>query len=138
MTGSRQQLLESALERVAAQQGDIAAAAMARFYAACPDAQASFEKHWPGRAERLEAEMVGNALYFVMTWYERRSEVAITLGTSVPHHHSTLDVPVEWYGALLGAVIDELAIATPAEANEERAMWHDLHAELMQAVASSL
>jgi hypothetical protein len=138
MTSTRQQLLENALERVAEQQGDITAAAMARFYAACPDAQASFEKHWPGRAERLEAEMVANALYFVMTWYERRSEIAITLGTSVPHHHFTLEVPVEWYGALLGAVIDELATGTPTDAAEERAMWRDLHAELTQAVASSL
>lgn len=138
MTATRQQLLESALERVVDQQGDITAAAMARFYAVCPDAQASFEKHWPGRAERLEAEMVANALYFVMTWYERRSEIAITLGTSVPHHHFTLEVPVEWYGALLGAVIEQLAQGTPAEAADERAMWHDLRAELMHAVASGL
>lgn len=138
MTESRQQVLERALERVADQQGDITTAAMARFHAACPDAQASFEKHWPGRAAKLEAEMVGNAVYFVMTWFERRSEIAITIGTSVPHHHFTLEVPADWYGALLIAVIDQLALSTPVDAADEIAMWRDLRTDLMQAVASSL
>ena len=135
MGDQRQALLDAVLERVEA---DLTAPVMARFYARFPDARASFEHHWPGRAERLEAEMVGNALYYLMTWFERRSEVEIALGTSIPHHHHILNVPVEWYGGMIEAVLEEATAHAPPASAAEAAMWADLRAGLAHAVETSL
>ena len=138
MNQRRQALLERALERASEELGDPTAPIMAAFYRRFPDARASFEHHWPGKADRLEAEMVGNALYFVMTWYDRRSEVEITFGSSVPHHHHTLAVPVEWYDGLIDAAVEVLAATCPADAADEAAMWLDLRHGLIRAVRESL
>lgn len=138
MERKRQALLDTALERAVEQLGDPTAPVMAAFYRRFPEARASFEHHWPGKADRLEAEMVGNALYFVMTWYERRSEVEITFGSSVPHHHHTLAVPVDWYEGLIDAAIGVLAATCPADAADEAAMWADLREGLARSVRESL
>lgn len=136
MDAQRQALIEAALEQAADRLGDVTAPVMAAFYAQFPEARASFEHHWPGKAERLEAEMVGNALYFIMTWFARRSEVEIALGTSIPHHHHTLQVPAEWYGGMITATLDVLAENPPDAATAEA--WAALRGQLETAVAGSL
>ncbi|NCU11201.1 MAG: hypothetical protein GXC70_03415 [Sphingomonadaceae bacterium] len=138
MDQARHRLLEAALERAAGQLGDPTAPVMAAFYARFPEARASFEHHWPGKADRLEAEMVGNSLYFVMTWFERRSEVEITFGSSVPHHHHTLAVPVDWYDGLIEATVEVLAATCPQGAAAEAEMWQTLREGLTRAVRESL
>lgn len=138
MDQARHALLETALERAADQLGDPTVPVMAAFYARFPEARASFEHHWPGKADRLEAEMVGNAVYFIMTWFDRRSEVEITFGSSVPHHHHTLAVPAAWYEGLIVAAVDVLAATCPDDAADEAEMWQVLRAGLIRAVQDSL
>lgn len=130
MDQAKFQLVERALERAAEQLGDITAPVMARFFARCPDAEASFAHHWPQNPERLQAEMVDNALYCIMVWYERRAEIEIIIYTSVPHHAETLKIPSHWYRELLAATVDVLAETCPSGAAEEAAMWADLRAAL--------
>ena len=130
MDAAKHQIVESALERAAEQLGDVTPLVMARFFARCPGAEASFVHHWPHNPARLQAEMVDNALYCIMTWFERRTEIEIILYTSVPHHVETLKIPAEWYRELLGATVDILAETCPADAAEEAALWVELRTAL--------
>lgn len=135
MDSERLQMLEVALERVATDLGDPTAPIMTEFYNRFPDARASFEHHWPGKAERLEAEMVGNVLYFLMTWYERQAEVEIAFASSVPHHEVALAIPPAWYGGMIAAAITVLSQGAASQA--ERAMWQELHRAFGHLVESS-
>lgn len=134
MEKHKQQIIEAALERAADQLGDITPLVMARFLARCPDAEASFVEHWPHNPQRLQAEMVDNALYCVMTWFERRSEIEIIIYTSVPHHAETLHIPAIWYRELLAATVEVLAQTCPPDAVEEAAMWEELDGALTALV----
>ena len=58
--------------------------------------------------------MVGNTLYYVMTWFESPVEARIYFDTSVPHHRVALDVPPDWFRGLIEALIDVIARAAPA------------------------
>ena len=138
MSDPRQELLEAALERAAGQLGDVTAPIMAAFLARYPDAEDSFRRHQPDNPARLQAEMVGNTMYFVMTWFERRSEIEITVDTSVDHHHHTLKVPAEWYAGMVEAAIDVLAATAPPEAEVETAMWRDLRRELSALIRGAV
>ena len=73
---AKRALVERGLERAGEAIGDITAPLMARFYAAFPDAEASFDHHGLGRRALLEAEMVGNVVYYLMTWFERQRKSA--------------------------------------------------------------
>jgi len=136
MGDARQGRVQAALEHAAERLGDITPLVMAEFFRRFPAAEASFAHHAPHDPARLGAEMVDNALYCLMTWCERRSEVEIILQTSAPHHADTLHVPGEWYAGLLGATADVLARA--ARGGEEAALWAELSAELSAAVAASI
>ena len=130
-------LLDASLERAAETLGDLTAPAMARFYAAWPQARDSFEHHGLGRRERLEAEMVQNALYWAMNWLDRQTEITIHLGSSVPHHEETLKVSVPWYRGLLDAVIDVIVETIPADRTDELELWMRIRRELGEMVAAS-
>ena len=136
MDAVRLALVETALERAGEQLGDITPLVMARFSARCPEALASFVHHWPHDPERLAAEMVDNALYCVMTWFERRSEIEILIQSSVPHHTDSLGIPAHWYAELLGTTVDVLAETCPAEVQDEAAMWAQLRAALTGLAAA--
>lgn len=137
MADERLGLIERGLERAAEQLGDITPLVMAAFYARFPDARASFVHHASWNPERLEAEMVDNALYCAMTWFERRSEIEIIFDQSVPHHQHTLKIPPEWYGGLLAATLDVLEPTVPEDALEERSAWAALRSGLLERVASN-
>lgn len=128
-------LVECSLERAADALGDITAPLMARFYAAHPAAQASFDHHGLGKRDLLEAEMVGNVLYCLMTWFERPEEIRIILFDSVPHHLETLKVEPDWYQGMLDAGIDLIAETLPASAADERAVWAEMRSGLAEAIA---
>jgi hypothetical protein len=130
-------LLDASLERAAEVVGDITAPVMARFYAAYPEALASFEHHSLGRRETLEAEMVDRALYWAMNWLERPGEISIQLGSSVPHHQETLKIALPWYRGLLEAVIDVIVDTVPADNQAELALWRQIRGELGQMVEDS-
>lgn len=128
-------LVERSLERAGDALGDITAPLMARFYAAHPAAQASFEHHGLGKRDLLEAEMVGNVLYCLMTWFERPEEIRIILYDSVPHHQETLKVQPDWYEDMLYAGIDLIETTLPANAHDERAAWAAMRAGFAETIA---
>ncbi|MEN9683000.1 MAG: hypothetical protein RLZZ427_751 [Pseudomonadota bacterium] len=136
MHNQRQADVDAALAHAAEVLGDVTPLVMAEFYRQFPDARASFVHHALGDPGRLEAEMVDNALYFVMTWRERRMEVEIIIQTSTPHHAETLGVPAAWYGGLLAATIDVLASA--ARGPGDAALWAGLRAELLATIDSAM
>jgi hypothetical protein len=130
-------LVERSLERAAGAIGDITAPLMARFYAAHPAAEASFEHHGLGKRALLEAEMVGNVLYCLMTWFERPEEIRIILYDSVPHHQETLKVEAGWYEGMLWAGIELIEETLPLDAADERAAWEEMRAGLAETIAKA-
>ena len=128
-----QDLINVGLERAAEALGDITAPAMARFYATHPEAREAFEHHGQDQRERLEADMVGNALYCAMTWRERPMEIRIQMDSSVPHHEDILHIALPWFRGLQDAVIDTI----PAGEAEEQALWAGIRRDLGEAVAAS-
>ncbi|MFM7029316.1 MAG: hypothetical protein ACKOXK_11670 [Chakrabartia sp.] len=132
-----QALVDQGLERAAARLGDVTAPIMARFYADFPDALGSFSEHWPDRPGQLEQEMVGNALYFIMTWHVRPAEVKYALWSSVPHHAETLHVPARWYAGMMAAAIDVIAATLPDHAAAEAAIWQAMRADFDALIRSA-
>jgi hypothetical protein len=130
-------LLDASLERAAEALGDITAPVMARFYDAHPEARTAFEHHRPGCFEKLEAEMVQNALYWAMAWLDRAMEIRVHLGGSVPHHEETLAVPATWYRGLVEAVTDVIAETIPADRPDEMVVWREIRTGLGQAINQS-
>ena len=130
-------LIERSLERAGEAIGDITAPLMARFYAAHPAAQASFELHGLGKRALLEAEMVGNVLYCLMTWFERPEEIRIILYDSVPHHQETLKVDASWYEGMLWAGIDLIEETLPEDAADERAAWEAMRAGFAETITKA-
>lgn len=133
MSDERLAVIEAGLERAADRIGDVTAPVIAEFYARFPDARASFAHHMPMNPASLEAEMVGNTLYYVMTWFERPAEARIAFDSSVPHHRIALDVPPDWYRGFIEAFLD---VVEPAAVGDEtdRAAWHDLREGLVGLV----
>lgn len=124
------ELLDRSLMRAAEAVGDITPLVMARYYARHPRAAASFEHHGQGRTAALEGEMVENCLYCLMHCMDRPTEIEILLENSVPHHHFTLEVPLDWYQGLVDATIDVIAKTVPADAGDERALWEEIRRRL--------
>lgn len=134
MPDPRSALIEARLERYAAVHGDPSAAVLDRFFALYPDARASFAHHSPGNPEKLETEMVGNTLYYVMTWFDSPVEARIYFDTSVPQHRVALNVPPDWYRAFIEATLDEIENAVPPIDADEAAAWIDVREALVGLV----
>lgn len=134
---AKRALVERGLERAGEAIGDITAPLMARFYAAFPDAEASFDHHGLGRRALLEAEMAGNVVYYLMTWFERPEEIRIILYDSIPHHAETLKVGADWYGGMIWAGIDLIEATLPEDAADERAAWAEMRAGMAEAIAKA-
>ena len=133
MDSERLVIIEAGLGRAAEALGDITAPVMTEFYARYPAAQASFAHHMPSNPASLEAEMVGNTLYYVMTWFEKPIDARIAFDSSVPHHRVALDVPPDWYRGFIEAFLD--VVEPAAVANEaDRAAWQELRAGLVGLV----
>ena len=134
MSQHKQALIELGLARAADVLGDITAPVMAEFYARHPAARASFAHHSPRNPASLEAEMVGNTLYYVMGWFDNPVEARIAFDSSVPHHRVALDVPPDWYRGFIEAF---LAVVEPAAAPvnaDEKAAWNALREGLVGLV----
>ena len=101
-----ERFLAKAGQRGADALGDVTAPVIAEFYRRYPEAQASFAHHMPGNPASLEAEMVGNTLYYVMTWFEKPVEARIAFDSSVPQHRVALGVPPDWYRGFIDAFLD--------------------------------
>lgn len=133
MDKERQQIVEAGLERAAEALGDVTAPVMAEFYRRYPDAQASFQHHSPHNPGSLEAEMVGNALYYVMTWFEAPGEARIAFDSSVPHHRVALGVPPDWYRGFLETFLDVVE-PVAALSDQDKAIWTELRESLVGLV----
>lgn len=133
MSDPRTALIELGLSRAAEALGDVTAPVMAQFYARHPDARASFTHHSPRNPGSLEAEMVGNTLYYVMGWFENPIEARIAFDSSVPHHRVALGVSPDWYRGFIEAFLD---VVEPAAAlqGDERAAWAALREGLVGLV----
>lgn len=133
MTQTKQQLIEAGLTRAAEALGDITQPVIDLFYARFPDSRASFAHHSPRNPASLEAEMVGNTLYYVMIWFESPIETRIAFDGSVPHHRVALAVPPDWYRGFIEAFLD---VVEPAAAPQgaEAAAWAELRAGLVGLV----
>ena len=133
MDAARQALIEQGLGRAAEVLGDVTQPVIDLFYARFPDARASFAYHSPSKPESLEAEMVGNALFYVMVWFENPIEARIAFDSSVPHHRVALGVPPDWYQGFLEAFLD---VVEPAAAplGEEAEAWAILREGLVGLV----
>jgi len=130
-------LLDVSLERAAELLGDVTGAAMARYYAAFPDARHAFETLWPGNRAQLEGEMVERALYCLMYWLESPGEIEILLNGSVLHHNDTLHVTPEWYSGLIEATAEVVVETIPRQNALEFAVWQELRDELRGVIAHS-
>jgi hypothetical protein len=108
---AKQAAIEARLERAAEALGDLTVPVMAEYYRRYPDARASFVHHAPHGPERLEAEMVGNTLYYVMTWFEAPIEARIYF-----------------------ALIDVIELGVPALDAAEQAAWDEMRAALVGLV----
>jgi hypothetical protein len=124
-------LIHRGLERAADALGDITAPVYALYYDRCPEALAKFIEHRPHGRERLEGEMVEQALYCLMEWFSSPGEIEIVLITTIPHHIETLGVSCELFAKLITAVHDIVTETIPPDAGDERAVWRELHAELI-------
>lgn len=123
MGDQRKELIEARLERYAEQVGDPTASIMAEFYRRFPDARASFVHHSSGNPAPLEAEMVGNTLYYVMGWFENPIEARIYFDTSVPHHRVALNVQPDWYRGFIETTIDVIEEEVPPADAAEAEAW---------------
>ena len=132
---TKQQLVERSLERAADILGDITAPLIAQYYAAHPAAAYSFAHHGLGRRDLLEAEMVGNVLYCLMTWFERPEEIRIIFYDSVPHHADTLKGEADSYRGMLDTGIALIEDTLPTDAADERAAWAEMRDGIAAAIA---
>ena len=137
MDQAKLHLLEAGLTRAAETLGDVTVPVISAFYARYPDAQASFRHHSPANPASLEAEMVGNVLYCLMTWFERPEEIRIILYDSVPHHQETLKVDPGWYEGMLWAGIELIEETLPPDAADERAAWEAMRVGLAETIAKA-
>ncbi len=134
MDDPRTALIEARLDRYAAQLGDPSAAVLALFYHRFPQAGGSFAFHSPGNPHKLEQEMVGNTLYYMMTVFGSPVETRIYFDTSVPQHRVALDVPPDWYRGFIDAAFDVIEQGTAAASEAEAAAWTDARAVLVGLV----
>lgn len=133
MDAERLARIEAGLERAAEALGDVTAPVMAEVYRRFPDAQTNFRHFAPNNPASLEAEMVGNTLYYVMTWFEKPAEARIAFDSSVPHHRVALNVPPDWYRGFIEAFLDVVEPAAVAD-EADREAWRTLRDGLVGLV----
>ncbi len=127
-------LLETSLERAAELLGDVTQPTMAHYYKQFPDARSSFDEHGLGRTTALETEMVDSVLYCLMYWLERRLEIEIIFGSSVPHHEDTLKIKYEWYVGLVQSAAAVILELIPKSEVNELLVWQKISDGLVDAM----
>ena len=133
----RKDVVEGILERAAENAGDITAPVMALFYQRFPEAREMFAHHGSHRLYSLEGEMVEQALYCLMYWFQSPWEVEMVLMNSVPHHNDTLKVPPAVYQGLLTATSEVIRDTIPEGHDEEKTAWDELCDNLAGVIEQS-
>ena len=134
MSQHKQALIEAGLGRAAEALGDVTQPVIDLFYARYPDARASFVHHSPHNPASLEAEMVGNTLYYVMHWFDNPVEARIYFDTSVPQHRVALGVSPDWYRGFIEAFLDVIEPAAEPRSSAEKAAWNEVREGLIGLV----
>lgn len=132
-TASPARLFERCLEYTAEHVGDFHRPLLDRFYQELPEAKAQFARH-ANANNKLEDDMIEQALYCLMTWYERPAEIQIVLRDTVPHHIETLDIPMVYFEGLISTLLDIITEATPAEAEQEHQVLLKLREEINETL----
>ena len=122
------ELIYRCLEFAAEKIGDLHLPVLEKYHLRLPGAKAELERH--GNSEELEHSMVEQALYCLMTWFERPAEVQIVLQDTVPHHINTLKVPMRYLEELMNVLIDVVAEALPVTAEAEITTLQKLREEI--------
>ncbi len=137
--GSAQKLavVEQILSRVVEDMGDITQAVIALYYQRLPEARERFQYHAQGNIDNLQGEMVAQALYCLMTWFESPGEIEILLLGSVPHHSETLKIPSTFYRELINATAEVVESTIPTENSEQLAIWREVRSQLQNLVDQS-
>ena len=130
-------VVEQILTRAAEGVGDITAPTMASFYQRFPEARSAFEQHGGANINKLEGEMVEQALYCLMCWFDSPAEIKILLAGSVPHHETVLDVQPEYYQGLLVAAAEVIQATIPSGNKEELLVWQLLSDDLAELILTS-
>jgi len=130
-------LVEAVLYRAAEAIGDITEPVMALFYQRFPQAREMFEYHGGFTTHCVEADMIQQAIYCLMNWFESPGEVEIVLLGSVPHHNDTLKVPPEVYQGLLQATAEVIGDSIPEANARERSAWQSLCRDLDAVIDQS-
>jgi len=127
-------LMEASLERAAETLGDITPHVLRAFDERLPGARAHFAQLGADQTEKLEQEMVAQALFCLMDWFDNRHAIEIVFAHSVPHHVETLAVDVGSFAGLVSAVADTILSSVPADAHDERAVWRELCADMIAVI----
>lgn len=130
-------LLNGSLERTAEQLGDITPFVMKHFYARYPEAMERFNELYLGDREKLEGEMIEQALYCLMEWYECQAEVEIILSTTIPHHVEYLEVDPQFFSGLVDAVCETVVGTIPQQETGELDVWNELQATMASIMDNS-
>lgn len=129
--------LGEVLEQAAESVGDITQPVLELLYQRMPESRLAFEQHGGKKIGELEASMVEQVLYCLMTWYERPVEVEIILRETVPHHIETLDIPQDVFHGLLRATLDVLESSVIELDAAQRESLADLRSELGDIIEAS-
>ena len=124
------ELIDRCLEFAAEKIGDLHPPVLQKYYDRLPDVKAEWARH--GNSKDLEHSMVEQALYCMMTWFERRNEVEIVLRDTVPHHLDTLHIPMPYLAELFHVLIDVVKEALPVTAEAEASTLNKLNEEIQQ------
>ena len=130
------EVLESILDRAAGELGDVTPAVLAHFYTLHPGSRDLFGHHGGQNRSRMEADMVGSALYCLMTWFDRPAEIEIMFTHTIPHHEM-LDIPVEQFTGLLESTIHVVGDTLPADDSVSATVWRELENSLLELARNS-
>ncbi|TNE59809.1 MAG: hypothetical protein EP341_01905 [Sphingomonadales bacterium] len=132
----RSMLAERSFERLAEIKGDITQAVLETYYRAHPDARASFEHHGLGNTAELEGRMVAETVFLLMQWAANPRNAQIEQGTTICHHHDTMEIGPRWYLGLIDAVLSELLDSIPATERDEVRVWESIRSEIAEFITS--
>lgn len=109
---------------------------LARYYAAMPEARASFEHHGLGDTAGLEARMVAETIFLLLRWAEERPAAMIDQGTTIVHHNDTLEIAPRWYMGMVDAALAIILETIPPDAADERQVWREMRGEIAAFIDS--
>jgi len=133
----RMTLMETTLERAAEAVGDLTRPVRDRFYRRYPEAAASFHELGLGEPGPLEARMIESALFCLMHWLEESTVVKTLVDVYLPHHCITLNVREEWFQGMVEETADIVMETIPPEQAAEQAVWGEIRAGLIAAIADA-